>query len=450
MALVKAEQVLLFYVNVVGHLTLLLLALFFFVPRLQAGRSTAPHSHDPVDVVVKQFLNWLNALIVLWLVFYVGRFFADLPAIQNHIVADWADRLSPYLNVLSAVPLFGIYVVLSKRSIGEPVWGVGPRIWWVIGLIIIVSAMQLGADISDSDKDFDLVAGIANGLVVGGALASMVGRLDSRYFGLSGFVVLVLYLYALIQPLYPYVFASDGTPTIRLAAQYTFVALALIMKGTLIVTVGKVVDIWRLHFYVSNMRWLDAHAATMIAQHDAARAVDGISRSALPLFCFVHPAHRGAILRLEKLDVQVSLTLLNAWLGVGWDIKELRAGSVVISNSPIPVKILRLVEEGTLRVQDNSRHTLARLFIDLAIEQEDLIRRLRQDDRISEALARNQERTEVTLVLKGLRAQLAILEAGSLQYVWTPIEVAHGGDGLTYDCTVNLALVNSRRPLIAG
>lgn len=444
MAVLNVEKTFLFYVNDVGHLTLLVLALFFFLPQLRAGRKAVPHEvHDPTDAAVNQFHHWLYGIVVLWIIFYVARFFADLPQNQGTDLERWAEAVSPYLNVLSSVPLFGLYIVLSKPSVGEFFWGMGARMWLILVVVIVISALQLWAQAGDdNDKGRELLAGISNGLVVGGCLALVVGRLDSRYIGLSGVVVSFLYLYALIQPLFPIVF-EPGAEGVRLRVQYAFVALALIMKCTLIMTIGKVIDTWRAHFYLSNMRWLDAHAATMIAQHDAAMAADGVSRSAPPIFCFVHPVHRGAILRLEKLDIEVHLGLLNAWLGVGWDIKELRAECVVVSDTEIPVKIVRCATPGTLRIQDNNRHTLARVFIDLALDQAGMVHRLQQDRRIADAIKRKQKTTQVSLAVKGITAHIALLEDKVLQYVWTPIEEVNVGEGLFFECTINLNTLNA-------
>ena len=441
-ALIRGHKNFLFYVNDIGHISLLVVSLFFFLPRLQVGRPTVPHEqNDPADMAVNQFQNWLYGLIVLWLVFYLLRFFADLKAIYPTAgqLPAWADGASPYLNVMTALPILGLYVVLSRRSVGERRGGMGAATWILLGAVSMVWALEVWSQTHSDLKDLGTLAGIVNGVLVGVPLALLVGRLNSRYLGLSGSVIVFLYLYALIQPLFPYVFESSESG-IRTAVQHAFVALALIMKAALILSIGKVIDNWRLHFYLSNMRWLDAHAETMIAQFDSARSVDGQSRPGPPLFCFVHPSHQGAVLRFEKLDLQIKLALLNAWLGVAWDIKELKASCVTISGVEFPVKVLRLVEPGPLRVKDNSRNTLATVYVDLGVEHTDLVQRLLGANRIVDALRQNEVSSRVSVVLKGLNANLALVEGQALQYRWTPIEqLAGGGEGLFYECTLSLA-----------
>lgn len=454
-ALVSKDEIFLFYVNDVGHLILLIVGLVFFLPKLQVGKSEVPHEpYDPTAIAVKQFHHWIYGLVVLWVAFYVVRLFADLPLGTDVLTESSvkslkgsAQILAPYVNVISAIPLFGLYVVLAKRSINEFFWGMGPRMWLAFVIILTVWAIQLWAytfpELKEQDKltkeTLTLVAGIVNGIAVGGAISLVVGRLDSRYIGLSGFVVSLLYVYALIQPLYPIVFKPNGP----IQVQYTFVGLALIMKCTLILTLGRIIDNRRFHFYVTNLRWLDAHATTMLAQHDAALDVDGVSRPMPALFCFVHPAHKGAILGLEHLDVKLDLTILNAWLGVGWDIKEFSVESLIVSSSDIPVKRINLVNPGTLRVEDAQRHTFASLYIDLAIQQSELLHRLHQDNRIADAIKRKRKTTRVNIVLKGIKAYAAILEKESLQHLWTPIEEVDGADGLFFECTIHLDKIMS-------
>jgi hypothetical protein len=451
-ALIKGQRNFLFYVNDLGHLCLLVASLFFFLPRLQVGRPTVPHEqNDPADMAVSQFQNWLYGLIVLWLVFYLVRSFADLKAIYPAAgpLSSWANGALPYLNVMTALPILGLYVVLSRRSIGEPHGGMGAPTWILLGAVSMVWALEVWSQTHSDLKDLETLAGIVNGVLVGVPLAMLVGRLNSRYLGLSGSVIVFLYLYALIQPLFPYVF-ERGESGIRLAVQHGFVALALVMKAALILTMGKVIDNWRLHFYISNMRWLEAHAETMIAQFDSARSVDGQSRPGPPLFCFVHPSHPGAVLRFEKIDLQIKLALLNAWLGVAWDIKELKASCVTISGVEFPVKVLRLVEPGPLRVKDNSRNTFATVFVDLGVEHTELVERLLGASRIADALRLNEVNPRVSVVLKGLHANLALVEGPALQYRWTPIEqLAGGGEGLFYECTLNLAHLRLDNPATA-
>ncbi len=448
-ALIRGHKNFLFYVNDLGHLSLLLVSLFFFLPRLQVGRPTVPHEqNDPADRAVSQFQNWLYVLIVLWLLFYLLRFFADLKGIYPEAgqLPAWADSASPYLNVLTALPILGLYAVLSRRSIGERQGGIGAPTWILLGAVSIVWALEVWSQTHSNLTDLSTLAGIVNGVLVGVPLAMLVGRLNSRYLGLSGSVIVFLYLYALIQPLFPYVFESSESG-IRIAVQHVFIALALIMKAALILSIGKVIDNWRLHFYISNMRWLDAHAETMIAQFDSARSVDGQSRPGPPLFCFVHPSHPGAVLRFEALDLQIKLALLNAWLGVAWDIKELKASCVTISGVEFPVKVLRLIEPGPLRVKDNSRNTFATVYVDLGVEHSELVQRLLEANRIADGVRQNEVSSRVSVVLKGLYANLALVEGSTLQYRWTPIELlAGGGEGLFYECTVSLAHLRLYNP----
>jgi hypothetical protein len=440
----RTEQLFLFYVNDVGHLVLLLLALFLFLPYLEVGKGGLRREiNDPATIAVKQFQSWLYCLTLFWLMFYLARFFADSGAVgiwtsgSNSIaqLAQHAGTFSSYLNILSALSLLGLYVVLSRRTVGESPGEMGSFFWLSAVLVVGVWGIQVWAD--NTGKEAQQIAGIVNGLAVGSSLALIVGRLDSRYLGLPSFTIGVLYVYALIQPLFPYIF-EQGATGIRLSAQYALVTAALVMKAILIVTCAKLIDTGRLHFYVSNMRWLEAHAVTMLAQHDLAKSQDGISRPAAPLFSFVHPIYRSAVLRPTKVDFEVKIAMLNAWLGVGWDVRELRAKEVQISMTDVPVNIIRCKNPGTMRIQDNSRHTLFDLFVDLGGESSELVQKLRADPIIAQAIAQGEPRVTVSLVVKDLMAQLALLEERVPQYVWARIEQIDGAQGLSFECSIDL------------
>src|SRR5882724_58396 len=499
-ALVTRRDLFLFYVNDVGHLLLLFAALFIFLPVIDIGRPSVERElNNATDIAVKHFQNWLYLLIVAWLIFYMARFFADLGTVTHSGVALYqrAEYMSPYLNVLSAVPLIGLYVALARRSSSDPGWGIGHRIWVVLGVVAIVWAVQywaqsqgaiaearfladngqrflgpnghVAADLLNGSfiiippenmneiakalyvaneayvasgivsalrvaQDANIVAGIANGVLVGVAQALLVGKLDSGYIRLSTRVVCTLYLYALIQPLFPYVFQNSQSH-LRLGMQQAFVAVSLIMKAVLILTLGRLIYIGRLHFYMSNARWLDAHAAILIGRHDEARKVDGRSRARLPLFGFVHPERQAAIFTIEKLDVSIDLALLNSWLGIAWDIRGLSAEQVEFSETTVSVKKF-ILPGGTLRLEHDRRHASAEVFVEFAITRGKLLKLLEGDERFQTARKLNEHSVVVPFVLKGLKADVAMIEHGGLDYRWMPVEAVNG-DALVYTCNVN-------------
>jgi hypothetical protein len=141
--------------------------------------------------------------------------------------------------------------------------------------------------------------------------------------------------------------------------------------------------------------------------------------------------------------VRIELAILNAWLGVGWDIKEFEVESVRVSSIDILVKDMYLSNHAPLRVETDRRHTFASLYINLAIEQSDLFDRLRHDNRIMDAIRRKRKTARVNIVLKGIKAQVAILEKELLQHILTPIEEVDGADGLFFECTIKLEKIPS-------
>ncbi len=425
----------LFYINDIGHFVLLLTALFFFLPRLGVGR---PHhnrgARDTISKAVREFKIWLILLVLIWLFFYICRAVADAPAAlelgddyQNlKDLAKIAALVGDYVNIIGAFAFFGMYT--TAEYTGSSRWAARERLSLPAVFIVLVATLQIIAHTAPVKfyDDLNLLAGTANGLIVGIATALLIGRLDSKYIGLNKAVIITLYGYALIQPLFPYIFLSaTGTASnqhlpslapdielsLRASMQYTFVAMALVMKSFLLLSLGKIIDTGTLHFYISSMQWVDKHVATLRKKHERALTSDGSMDEEPYLFSLVPPDRNSAKIRVEKEpDVRVQVGILNAWLGLSWEISELSATEVQISEAKFRVRKVRMIGEMPVRVSEDNRFVRIELDLDLDIDSTEIKEELRKDPDISHAISQHQKTKQVKVILDGLKAYTSFLD----------------------------------------
>lgn len=454
----KKQGEYLFYINDIGHLLLLITALFFFLPRLGVGR---PHHNqgerDTISRAVSEFKIWLILLIILWFLFYVCRALADAPDALKlgdsyqtlKALGQKAALASDYLNIISALAFFGLYTTAEYS--GASRWAAHERLSLAAAFIILVSILQIIAHAAPDalHQDLNLLAGIVNGLIVGIATALLIGRLDSKYIGLNKVVIITLYCYALIQPLFPYIFLSTagtelavycyaliqplfsyiflntiGTAlapqiqtapesplNLRVSMQYTFVALALVMKTILLLSLGRIIDTGILHFYVSSMQWVDKHVSTLRRRHERALISDGSMEVEPYLFSLVPPDKNSAKIHVGKEpDVRVQVGILNAWIGLVWNIVELSVTEVQISEAKFRVRKVRAISEMPVRVSEDNKFVRIELDLDLDIDSAELKEELKKDPDIAHAISQRHQTKQVKVIVDGLKAYASLLD----------------------------------------
>lgn len=449
----------LFYINDIGHLILLLTVFFFFLPYLGKGRPE--HNREGRDAnnqAVGEFKIWLNCLVILWFIFYTCRAVADAPDALKldsyRGLAEKAALAGDYVNTLGALAFFGMYMTAEYARGAK--WTARERLSLPLVFILLGLTLQVIAHAAPSKfyRELNLLAGIVNGLIVGIATAVLVGRLDSKYIGLSKAVVITLYGYALIQPLFPYVFlsASGSAPgqepppdaagtalDLQVSMQYTFVAIALVMKSILLLSLGKIIDTGTLHFYVGSMEWLDKHVATLRRRHERALMSDGRVEVEPYLFSLVPPDKESAKIHVGKEpDVRVQVGILNAWIGLSWEISELSVKEVQISESKFGVRKVRVLGDTPVLVSEDNRFVRVELDLDLDIDGGELKEELMKDPDISHALSEDQKTTRVKVVLDGLKAYASL---GGSNHSWHSFESVDLTNRLFYHDALELELL---------
>lgn len=428
----------LFVVNDAGHLVLLAVVILFFFRRLGVG-----HDHQnrversAVSKAVTEFKFWLYALVFLWLLFYAARALADAPGLLSPTAVTVTSTIADSLNVVTALAFFALYMMAEYG--GSSAWEAREHLWLPVVLVAAGVIIQIVARISHNDE-YLLVGQIINGLIVGLATALLIGRMDSKYVGLHKGVIVTLYAYALIQPLFPYVFSNQSSSGIRHNLQAVLVAAALVMKTILLLSLGRMIDTGTLHFYISSMLWVDKHVGTLRRNHEKALTADESAEVEPYLFSLVPPDKPQARIRFEKEpDVRVQVGILNAWQGLSWEITEFSATGVQISEAKFKAGRVRIVGDTPRLVSEDNRFIKIELDLDLDVNSKELKEALRQDADIAHAISQDQKTRQTNVIVEGLKAYASIVDNGqSASHDWHRLESVDLTNRLFYSDTLDL------------
>jgi hypothetical protein len=138
------------------------------------------------------------------------------------------------------------------------------------------------------------------------------------------------------------------------------------------------------------------------------------------------------------------LDILNAWIGVGWDIKQLSARGVKISDTELPVKVVKWIDAGSLRVAENNKYARTTLIIDFTLTASELRHKLRKDPHISQAIAQGHKTKRVDVILYGLKAYASIVDDREMHYMWHPVESVDSRDALFYSASLHIDDLNDK------
>lgn len=206
---------------------------------------------------VKQFrLFWLWVWAT-WILYYVVLIVAKYMAINSHMmpwmrvprdVLEWGGFTANSMSFLFCfIVMWAVTVDNSARSIFRPV----P--YWFIAFILWVVELLIRLTIQDKDV---ILVGYVNGVIGAAVLALFVGRLESKYLNVPIGIIVSLYVYAGIQPLFP---LTDGSS--NPIAGSVVLWLALILKSVLFLVVAWCMESRRLLFYMVRVRSLQEHVA---------------------------------------------------------------------------------------------------------------------------------------------------------------------------------------------
>lgn len=229
--------------------------------RIKVSRPEEDHFHHSVDRVRRMLVfacyTWF-ALYFLMLIHVATKVPAICPAVFGAPASSITLALVHLANGVSYVPLIGIYRELAfPTRDGEPPseLAIGAQIAAVV-LTSLLSAALAISELGVDDPKLLLpyhgamltFGGLAGGIVV----ATLAGRLDSKFIGLSGSVAVAIFSYAIVQPLYHQLFVTPAMGALLLA-------VAFALKLVLVTAMAWAIHNDRLRLYALNMRFIHKH-----------------------------------------------------------------------------------------------------------------------------------------------------------------------------------------------
>jgi len=217
---------------------------------------------DKIRNALRQYANYWRWLLISWLSLYiflavlgfegldVSTLIADAN-VANQLLGIRLSLINTLLNNWNTAMLFLCFYVLNKQMKDEsdrrkladtPFIGVG---FFLLIVLTTVFEFMSVANISKSfiPKGASLASGIAGAI----AMALLVGRLQSKFLGPRLWLLIVLYSYTAIQPLFLYLEKNDIWAVV-------LIDFALILKCLLYLYTAWLFQSGDLLFYFARVR----------------------------------------------------------------------------------------------------------------------------------------------------------------------------------------------------
>jgi len=240
-------------------------------------------------LAIQQFRRFWRLVLVSWCCLYIILPFSGwFPSPSSGQAPSWQWQalqiVATLLNNCSALMLVLCYAVLNRPTIVKVADRDVEDISLKPGLLLIVGIGLLEASLvaffgrlgrADYAGDvlfgFDLLSGVVGGI----AMALCISRLDSRLLGSSGLlpvVPIVLYLYVVIQPFYPFVNRTfPNGPGVNHHFDLWIIQLAFLLKSVMYIYVTQLLRTERFLFYMIHARRVYENVETEWGKFQAVR-----------------------------------------------------------------------------------------------------------------------------------------------------------------------------------
>lgn len=213
--------------------------------------------------VLDQFRNHWMAIWIFWLCLYFVLAILYIPGSKPVFMLSLLDLASTFFNNCATLVFLFCYFILSQPTILRTQSGQAKSVieWhrWLAVLLVFTAvevvfvALAFNAIPNNFNltpeyvsSSFNWVSGIGSATV----MALFVGRLDSKFLECPTWVLVMLYMYAAIQPLFALLGEQHRWWTIIL------INAALILKGLLYLYLTWLFQTGRLLFYLVRIRRL--------------------------------------------------------------------------------------------------------------------------------------------------------------------------------------------------
>jgi DNA-binding winged helix-turn-helix (wHTH) protein len=248
--------------------TVLLAALVGSLSRPRGFSQLKDYSHKIAQEASELSIKYWRAILLTWVLLYVVLAFKVHPDIESTAASantgfiNWKafSILNDLINNFNTLLVILCYDVLRRpmeiRN-GKPASDdirlyIGSAFILVLLALEIFSVMPASSgnikDVENVLSAWSLVSGIAGGI----AVALFVGRLQSMFLGPSRLLIIALYSYIAIQPLYEHFGGHQNDAEIRNAV--ILINAALILKCLLYFYLALLFKSGRLLFYLVSVR----------------------------------------------------------------------------------------------------------------------------------------------------------------------------------------------------
>jgi len=215
----------------------------------------------------EQFESIWRGTLLAWVLLYAVLGFGHInQARLGEGVVDLSTHLfdisSTTISNLSTILLVGWFVILAKVTTGERAYrGIAYKLAAIVlvlfaGHVVLVFGHESGATILGfptllSNPVWPLIPKWISGVFAAMAFALVIGRLDSKFINAPTAILICLYTYAAIQPLF-IIISGREFPHV---AQFLII-LAMLFKAILYFLVIWMLEQGRLLFYFARIRRL--------------------------------------------------------------------------------------------------------------------------------------------------------------------------------------------------
>ena len=216
---------------------------------------------EKIRKALKQYANYWRWLLISWLSLYIFLAILGFKGLDLSTLIANADveiqllgiRLSLFntlLNNWNTGMLFLCFYVLNKQmkdESGKRNLGNTPLIGFASFLLLVLTVFEF-MSVSDISKSFiPKGASLASGIAGAIAMALLVGRLQSKFLGPRLWLLVALYSYTAIQPLFLYLEKNDIWAVV-------LIDFALILKCLLYLYTAWLFQSGDLLFYFARVR----------------------------------------------------------------------------------------------------------------------------------------------------------------------------------------------------
>jgi DNA-binding winged helix-turn-helix (wHTH) protein len=259
------------------QLLMLLLALGYVLPGPDGldedfGRAAGyenPREGDDARYIAEKALGrytiYWRGILAFWFLLYFCLVFVG-PAGSGSDAPPVRDILTTLFNNLGTAAFVLCYNILNqpveikagRREIRDTPWVLSSVVFVVALLLVEVFAWKFSP--SEVERERLLYAcGLVSGVVGAIGMALFMGRLQSKFFGPSPWLVIALYSYTAIQPLFIFLVNVPSSKQVFDAATVTLIAVvlvnvALILKCMLYLYVALLFKSGGLLFYFVQVR----------------------------------------------------------------------------------------------------------------------------------------------------------------------------------------------------